>query len=588
MVASALYVLTTSLLLFLWLRIPKDQSKVVWFPTIFFAYFASFCVIYGILFLFEIGFSIFIAVVANLFLIALTYYFKDRLGISKKNKIGDKKDAIVVCVICVVSVAVYICQFGFSSDINFATSDPAVHLSLSKEIYYGAASEGQFTTHLLAALFMSVLCPFLGEGATFIAFAVSETFLFLLSGWGLYSVLRLIANKLNSLILCVIVLLYVLGYPLNNQIFGFSYLGFAVTVIASVLFILIDSSLLAWQRNTILSLLMLLIILSYSLFVPPVFLAVFLVMCITNRSKNVSLLQQVKQVLIVFAAPVVLGFLIVYSSIFGASGGLTVGGALAIEGGAFRDLYSSFIFIAPISIFGFIYLCQKKKQWSMRLFSVVYISFVLILFIGGLCNAVSSYYFFKTYNALWLIFFVFLGVGVQALKARCKSFILTYSLIWCMLFMLFATGLDSKLSTSRPLFNPTPMARLYFQIYDWNFSTLVLTEDDKELDDLLEKADDLKDSSENEALMTFGSDYFAYWANSVLQMDDPYRWWIKDSETVVSDLEKADYLVITNDAPGVLHTTDDKSFYDILDIVRARNNTVIFENNAGAIIEFTE
>lgn len=559
----------------------RTKTKFVWLPIVLVGGAAAIFACISILSAVGIRYSIAENAILNCILAAAAFLIGSRKEKEKTTVIlADRGDLLALATVTFVAAGCAYAQFGFPFSINFSTSDPANHLYASLEIANGGDVNGQFFTHLLCACSILVFEPLIGSTSSYVVFIAVEVSLLWLAGLSFYSMLVFLLPK-HAIASVVITALFMLGYPLNNLVFGFSYLGASVTVVSLCLAIVPiyankDRSQNGWL---LLPLFLYALMITYTLFVPAVYFAIFLYILITRAKQGVPIRRILIEEVKLFVFPVLMGFLFSYLPMFTSS---SPSGAIAVEGYIFRDLYSSFVFIAPLFVYG-IYSEFKRGQCSFCLVLLVcMIAFALVLLLGGVFGKVSSYYFFKCHYLLWMLLFAFVAVGVDAALSKSPGFLISYTFVYAFLFSIFITGVDQKLSSARPLFNPSPASAAFVPfVYRFNLEQVKSSAIADDIVELITQSDVLGADGSKVAIL--GDDSITYWFRALtLQEQDGY-WWQTSLDDQKVILDGAEYVLVL-DYEGSLALGSGENYYLIRDYAYSLGE-VCYGNEKGVIIK---
>lgn len=598
-----LFVLTTVLSIWLIARTPSGKTVLVWLPFAFFIQLGFVAFVYGLFIILNIGYSLLMGIAANA-LLSILVCFQAKMPKANDGKwafswsiprstkpLCSKADLIVWGCLVIICALCYIGQFGIPPQVSFLTSDPAAHDYASYAIATGEPGRGaQYLSHLAIGSVMAVFDFAISQETSWIVFEIMETFFLFLSGAAFYSVLAVLCKKLSLPITVVFVVLYVLGYPLNNMLFGFSYLGVCVTVIALLAFTCL--SIRSFERKGFfygaLSLLLYEVAISYSLFAPPIFLGVFIFLIVGTKREGYGLRRIVANSLAVFLVPSALALVLVYSHYF-ISSGHTVGEVISDEGGIFRDLYASFLFVAPLSFYGYAQHCRSQGINALFWIAGLFVLYSLGLFILCALKLVSTYYFYKVYFVLWLLFFLYAAYSVHILRKKSAGMLMSYTSVWLIVFALAISGLDVKL-TSRPRLNPHPVAESLFSIYVYNYDYIGDRRWTDETVELLDVAAGYKDAG-NAVAMTINDQILRWWAALYGGSYYDFKWWGYTDEEMIERLKDYDYVVVSFDDP-LLATHSGHSFIEALDAAEQYDyddpDNIVFANSKGIIVKAPE
>lgn len=600
---AVLFIATTILCVLLVARIPSGKTLLIWLPLAFFIQLGFVALVYGLFILLNVGYSLFMGIAANVLLSLFACIRAMRPSSPKTNgrawmvswsipksekPFCDKRDMVVWCCLAIVCIVCFIKQFGIPPQVSFLASDAAAHDYASYAIATGEPGRGaQYLSYLVSGSMMAVFDFAITRETSFIIFEIMETFLLFFSGTAFYSVLATICKKLSTPFIALLTILYLLGYPLNNMLFGFSYLGIAVTVITLLVFACLSID--AWGRKAIafgsIALLLFEVAISYSLFAPPVYLGVFIFLIVKMKRDGDKASRIVAGLFAVFTVPSLLAMVLVFAHYF-INSGQNFGDVIGSEGGIFRDLYASFIFVVPFSVHGFCRYCKTRRIDLLVLLTSLFVVYSLALFVLCALDLVSTYYFYKLYYVLWMQFFLFAGCSVQYLSEKTPGMLVSYASVWLIVFLLAFTGLDAKL-TSRPRLNPHPVAESLFSIYVYNFDYIGARRWTDDTMKLLDKADELKDTGYEVALTT--NDLILRWWSALYGGSYyDFRWWGYTDEGMVDALRDYDYVVVSYDDPLNVTKTD-HSFIEALDAAEQYDydapENIVFANEEGLIVK---
>ena len=241
----------------------------------------------------------------------------------------------------------------------------------------------------------------------------------------------LISNKIKGKFLNIVgaifVVLFMIGYPLNTIIYGFSYLTFNLIILTAILKIIPYYSTNKIYDRYLLPITFLLtfaVFFSYYFFAPVVYASIFIYMIIVFKKQGkVITLKNILKVVMTLVIPTILGFLyfVLPGIIDDAKNNMN---ALNAEGTMYRDAYSNFLFFIPFIAF---YIIEKIKNKELKfeiIFTALLLCFMLVLFVGGIQGRVSSYYYFKNHYVLWILslYMAFKGFYILSKEKNSKIF----------------------------------------------------------------------------------------------------------------------------------------------------------------------
>lgn len=590
---SIIYVISILAALTALLSIPKSETKAVWFPICAFVLIGIFCLIFGILNFFGAPFSLWTPLLVNIGVILATclYQYRQRIlngkvlkdALTRWRNGASKKDLAVTVLILIIVLACSYAQFGFPLSISFITSDPSIHLLCSIKLFEGGAIETSFLTHSITACFIAMIDPFVEPIQYYNAFIFEEIIQFLLSGMTFYSILAILMKNCRIVIQAILVALYMLGYPWNDMIYGFSYLGAGVTSIGAIIFICMQLKKNSTENSQILllcalSLMLLNLIVSYPLFVPPVYIAIFVALILWGRKAGVKASRILLDEVAVFAMPVIIGYLLVFLPLFGTPS-QTVTSALTANGAIFQDLYAGFLFIAPLAIYGLVQKIRSRGLNALELLTFIYLAYFVACLALTTFGKVSPYYFYKLYYPLWLVVFVYTAFGIDRLRIQSPCMLASYAGVWLVIFALAFSGLDAALAKRRPFVYTNETGKCVFPIYDFNIHSLDnFTISDSEMD-LFKEARALKD--EGYTVNPFANDLLSFWALSLLEDRNLLMYWVFNDAQLEEIVDESDYIVLFNAESGMV-SQDDTFLPELADMVCSKTEPV-YSNDSGEI-----
>lgn len=426
----------------------------------------------GVINLFHIPICLITIGIFDLILGAVLLYF---IIIKNKKQIYEyeKIDCIFLFIMLLITVILVQKRFGNEISINFQSVDSAAHMKFALNILdKGKISTNLYLSAVNEAMVIGALREFIDSFDGYKIFILCESFFFMLSGLIFYGIIRNYCKNFYQTIAAIILtLFYWLGYPLYSMVFGFSYFGLSIIIIAYLIVmcdLYVDNKI--YQKLNIVFLAMGIysLLVCYTLFVPVVFLAIGL--CVANSQhaeKKMFSVDTVVLMLKIFLIPCVLG--LIYS--IGNIGALTAGGAgkagIATEGGSYRDLYSDFVLILPLLVTGYYVILIKLKKINLIVTMMpLLLLFMMLLFKLGMNGKVSSYYFCKNHSLLWLVSFVCIFYAIKFLNEKNRIVIIGYLCTYIMLMTFDFRGVDNYIQNTNSNFIDVS-SKNFINIYDF-------------------------------------------------------------------------------------------------------------------------
>lgn len=354
-----------------------------------------------------------------LVIILLSFKIKKDGKIQKYNI--TKMDILAVLVIFAIVLGIGIKQFGLKMDgIKYNVTDSATHY-LASELFYDN-SEILYKENLDRIYFVGI--EFLAPGAYvntgilfkifdsiiessyfYIIYNIFNLFNLYLAGILMYGLL--IKNKSKNKILALIfAIIYMLGYPLNSMLSGFSYLSLGLNFIIGIL-VIYKEDLNKYYKITLLFLLDFGLIFTYYYFAPMVYLAIFIQILLETRENKKKIFNKnnILKVLFELILPGIVAVVYFMVLQYFKNGNRPVSAysdLIATPGPIYKNIITNILPFIILSIY-YIFKCFKNKKSSLdSTMELTIIFFLIILFIGSYFKVVSEYYNYKIYNLLWI------------------------------------------------------------------------------------------------------------------------------------------------------------------------------------------
>jgi hypothetical protein len=195
--------------------------------------------------------------------------------------------------------------------------------------------------------------------------------------------------------------------------------------------------------------------------------------------------------------------------------------------------------------------------------------FVAALFVKGMHNEVSSYYYYKNYHLMWFLLFYLAVSSLAYLESQTKVLSGCCLAVWAAVFALNVTDAEEKIQSQNAMFCEVPKAGMLNDIFCYNFDTLKLAEDNGYPESKLELYSyvyrKLLQSGETGAVGFVGSWQDEIWYQDVTwQRDTAWRdhWYDGTYILILKDAESTDYWAL-------------QEYFDMLEVV--------YETDAGCV-----
>lgn len=488
----------------------------------------------------------------------------------------DKMDIISIIVIIVITIIISIMRFGLPINLTHSITDAATHYLAANEFYHYSNLLMEENSDILGFFKLDFLMPgaYVNTGILFKIFSplVSETYfcilfiIFEISMWGLSGILMytLLSDRLNKKILPLIfAIIYMLEYPLNTMISGFSYLQVGLNIIICIL-IIMQLDIKSYYKYLLMFIANFGLMFSYYYFAPVVFLAVFIHILIDIKTKNEKIvsLPNILKVSMSLIIPGLFGviYFIIFQIINYGESHLKIG-SINIPGPIYKNLIMNMIVFVGLAIY---YNIKKHKDISNKML-ILGIIFTVVLFIGMKLQKVSEYYYYKLYYMLWIFVIV---VGFYSTNILKEKYSLTN----------FGIGLYIVGVIIAIIFNKNI---LFFDIYRENFYVIkseepVITNSELEIFEYFnENINNILDDNTFLYMCSNGRQRWSYplTKNAYIFINTT---WTDPFVDIKQFLE-------SNKKYCVIFKTDNKDIYE--NIEKIQNIKILFKNEDGVIIE---
>lgn len=494
----------------------------------------------------------------------------------KQSYIFDIIDFIANLILLIVVLIYGIVAFGFDlSRFHYETVDMGNHLLKALEIASNQKVSGMYFIYGQVALWIQALEAFDNIYAYNIAIVIELLNLYLSGITFWYIIKKYAVEKWLKLIGLLSSIIYLLGYPLNGEIFGSQYLVSSIMLISILIVIFDYYKEKIWTKEISFFMMMLVcggISISYLQFSPPVFVSLGLgLLLVEKKIKNIIVAG-----LKVFVIPCFMG---IYFKAIEMLSKMNLTDILTMEGYIYRDFYSDFLLIIPFALAGII-MTIKKKDYNIRtIFFVITMFWVCIFLIGVLTGSVKGYYYYKNYYLLWLCSWMMGLYTIMNMEAVMRPYFISFACVWTSVAFIHFTGIDDYLMENYLVLNQSTKSGMLFSVYDFNINKVrapgVM---DKKQQELFTYARDLIIESNTEIPIIYSPGGLVYpYYGFTEQLG--YRKYIYEKEgwgSFWNSIEECKYLTIC-------YGSDSDSFVKALD-----RKERVYENDAGYIVYIDE
>ncbi len=424
MFSSIIYLISIILLLITFLLLKKSkkhQNLLLW---IFISFMFLFCynsIIVYILSFFNIHSTLLILSIVNFgFVLSLgIFLFKNK----QFQKYYLKKfDILAIIILAILIIIIGYVRFGFPFKIVYETVDPGTHFWTSMDFFRESIllnkantavdfSPRVFGSYVNTGILFKICYPFVGYINLYAVYIAFDLIMLFMSGIIFYFLIRYICKEKHFLLIIISSIIYLLGYPLNNMIFGFFYSGHVVTLLAILIlmFKFYDNN----QINSkyiyfFLFLLNIGIFFTYYLYLPIIIITEMLYYIYKLKIQKILNKKQFALITILtILIPTLLAlFYFVIPYIGNTQHSLLY--QLSLYGYCYNTYLSNFIVFLPPIIYYIINMIKKKKfNYEIYLFGFLLL-FIIIIIILSIFDIANQYYASKFFYAFWLVCFVLL------------------------------------------------------------------------------------------------------------------------------------------------------------------------------------
>ncbi len=532
-----------------------------WIPISFLALMGYQTLISGLLSLVKIKVNIISVGLFNLAAAAVLWFFIIR---NKKIQKYKFEWADFASGLLIFAAILWVINKRYGADLNptYNSVDPSVHFKSARNVINNQRVWGMYYSALHNGLLIETLGAFVKAADIYKIYVAGDILHLILAGVMFWGVIRSYAKDNMLRIVGIIATpMYTMGYPLNSTLFGFSYLGMGVTVVAFIVAaadIYTKDEINKKWSIVLLSLGCYSIFQSYVLFMPVVFFSLLACALVKQfKDKKLISLSTVWIGLSIFLPATILGLWYTYGGIFGSSGsggtggGTTVASAINIEGGIYSDLYTNFIFMIPLALFGFVSIIRDKKNKYILYALSLELVFMLAMLIKAVRREVSAYYYYKNYYMLWLIVWILFYMGIYYLEKN-EKLIAVFTLgLWIMITCMSYRDIEYRIAVKNPYLCSDYKAYDLSHIYSFNRTFLVITDSYSEdkLDIYAYAVDNIL-SEDKTYIPLAGSAEDYYWMQAITnQSDSDYQYWNKGADVFFLSLKEDDihYIMVFKD-----------------------------------------
>lgn len=502
-----------------------------------------------------------------------------------------KIDVLFLIILLIVISIIGYFRFGIGFEkITYRTSDPSVHYMAAYEFYENSMLLNKVNNNRLLKFDTMMPGSYVNIGLLFkifeqASYKIYEFFdlllMFLIGGSFYFIISKKQENNLNIVFQYLLSFIYVLGYPLNSMIWGFSYLSLGLLIINVILLIIpklfnreIDINLMVISSF----LLTFSIFFTYYFFAPVLYagIGIYILINIIKEKKKLFSKQNIINIFMILVLPTIIGIsYFILPGIINNSG--TDVESITAEGAIYRNLFGDFILFIPFVLhYIYIIICKKENNLIINVL-ILLIIFAIIFLIGGMIGKVSSYYFYKVHYVLWMLVLIAAYKSLEILSKinEIKIFLAIFIVFYIVICLYGVLRIGNIIAKINPLFNQINAEQYLVNIFKENSGLVIaeksiLNEDD--FDILNEISNDF--NSNNTEIVS--GIYQRLWIYSMYDIESEEKW---DTFFVEKMLNIEDW--INKEKKYLIYLGDMEN----LELIENEIFSIKFINKSGMILE---
>lgn len=486
MIMPGIYLITILILLITFLLVKKSNKKqnlMLWTSIFFILLFCYNSLIVYIMSALNIKSHLFHLSACNLFF-SLVFLIKIECSKSIQKYFVKKRDLFSIFILLFITIIIGYCRFGYPFEIVYETTDPGTDFWTSLDFFKESVllnnannsmdfSIKVFGSYVNTGIFFKICYPIFGYIDLYKAYILFDLIMLFVSGVCFYFLISHLCKKINFWIILIGTILYFLGYPLNNLIFGFFYCGHVVTLF-SVLMLFIkfyeDTYIKRSYLILFITLLNIGVCFTYYLYMPAVFLIEFIYFICYRLKTKQKIFRSSPWVELFFTIFIPFNLMYYYFII------PTIGSnqnnifyQLKLDGYFYNSGLSNFIMFVPIIIYYILYM-KKHKKIDFEIISVTILTaitfYIIYLSFFGLA---MEYYASKFVYMLWLVCFV---IMFKLFNTDNKNVFKSYMITFVLLSLCSMLNLENKVVDNNELMSNKRASSNILDVYSYNLKKI--------------------------------------------------------------------------------------------------------------------
>ena len=510
----------------------KPMNGFIWAVLSFLSVLCMGSIIAGVISILRIPVNLY-TMAAAYFLVTVLIAALIRKDGMRQEYVWEKYDVFVIVLVTAVVAAISIKIFSPQLVYCYYNSDAGLHLKEATDIVRSQKVTNMYFLHLQNAMMIEMAQPFLRIADWYKAYIVGDCFFLWLETLFFAAMIRRFAKTRATQIFSFLLIAgYFMGYPFLSYYYSFGYwaVGSMFVGFLAMALRLYEEALV--ERKITVFMLMLGcfgVMLSYMLFAPVTYLAVFFyLVLVAKREGKIFTKRNVRLALEVFLLPCAMGL---YYCLWGffISSGTSIAAAISNQGGIYTELYMDFFWTIFPVLFVLMHTFKRKKLTPDVMFFLAYLGFTGIMLLLTLTHHVSTYYYYKTYYPLWMFCWVLTARAVALMLQEAKETLMAYCVMIAFFFVLCYGRIEYRIFTSTEKITGSMHSPAFFTLYqiDWSFIEREHIGLSDSLFDLFQYVEDQFADEKMVPLLTEEMDYgktYLYEGSSRYDFPDFYHW----------------------------------------------------------------
>ena len=537
-----MYLLTVLILIILWMLLKKSDKKlngIIWGViaiVLLLCYNIFVCYVLNTI---RVTITLLsLSIVNILFSIIITIYLIRKKEVQKYyiEKIDILYGILMICICLYISNQ----QFGtYPFFIKYQTIDPSRHCLnaikfaeedklLRNDQAWKVERPGAYINTGIA---MKMFINLIDEIDLYNVFIAYDIFILCLTSLSMYIIMKRISkNRFLDFVAFLFSVLYVLGYPLNSMVFGFSYLSLSIPIINVIIMmmeIFEEKDIDIKQWTIAVFLLNFSVFFSYYLFVPFIYGAEFIYFNIKSYRDNGKIFTKKNVILIIITLiiPTIISLIFFNFGIQVQDKGSGIAMNMNLYGYAYVNKYSDMLLLIPISIYALIKE-RKNNKFTTSMF-ILLLGYILLMYIANYLHLITIYFIMKNYYIAWGLLYYLTYKGITYLHKKNKYISAITTVIY--VFLVINTYM---------YFQEIYIANTIMITAQYLDSKTVYTQEEVQF---LKETREMVDFSKN--VQVLGDEKRILWSNTLIRYQKSENYKQMTTEEIIKEYENVDYII---------------------------------------------